>query len=40
MGRILKHEKAIDVAGFMALAKELGIRPSTLLARVERRLKG
>jgi len=30
----------VTVAEWMAIAKELGVRPSTLLARVERRLKG
>jgi transcriptional regulator with XRE-family HTH domain len=40
MGRILSMERDISVAEFMAIAKEFGIRPSTLMARVERRMKG
>lgn len=39
MGRILKLEKQIGLAEFIALAQEYGVRPSKALARIERRLK-
>ena len=39
MGRILSMERDISVAEFAAVARALGLKPSTLMARVERRLK-
>jgi transcriptional regulator with XRE-family HTH domain len=38
--RIETGERDISTGEFMAIANELGVRPSTLLTRVERRLKG
>jgi hypothetical protein len=38
--RIVKLERDVTVAEFIAIAKQLKISPSTLLERVERRLKG
>jgi hypothetical protein len=37
--RIWRLERDVSAAEFMAIARKLGIRPSTLMARVERRLK-
>lgn len=37
--RIEIGERDVSTAEFMAIAKQLGIRPSTFMVRVERRLK-
>lgn len=36
---IVKGQRDVTAAEFMAIARQLGVRPSTLMARVERRLK-